>query len=56
MFTIVMSSTTISWASPTTPRISHLRGSGPAVWSGAPPVLALTSLMTLIQSGGSISA
>ena len=34
MFTIVASSTTISWASATTARISQRRGSGPAT-SGA---------------------
>ena len=35
MFTIVASSTTISWASPTTPRI-HQRRAGPAATPAAP--------------------
>ena len=34
MFTIVASSTTISWASATTARISQRRGSGPAGVAG----------------------
>ena len=38
MFTIVASSTTISWASATTARISQRRGSGPVTsGSGAGP-------------------
>ncbi len=39
MFTIVASSTTISWARPTTARISQRRGSGasPAVAEGGRP-------------------
>src|SRR6516165_9747296 len=58
MFTIVASSTTMSWARPTVPRISHRRGSGPAPARAAGPAgtaPALVSLITLHLSGAVIS-
>src|SRR5690242_13459570 len=54
MFTIVASSTTMSWAMPTTPRISHRRlsGAAPARAAGGPgrpttPVLVLVLFIAL---------
>src|SRR5215813_15070720 len=54
MFTIVASSTTISWARPTVPRISHRRGSRAASVPAAGTVLALVSLIALTYRGGGV--
>src|SRR5689334_15905794 len=59
MFTIVTSRTTISWASPTTPRISHRRESGvPAACFGSawlvPWGMFIADIARLL-SGGPIS-
>src|SRR5690348_7543390 len=45
MFTIVMSRTTISWARPTTPRISQRRGSGVAAGPAAPALAAAPAVV-----------
>ncbi len=48
MFTIVTSSTIISWASPITPRISHRRGLMLSGTAAAPAAAAGDSLMILV--------
>src|SRR5215470_20423808 len=55
MFTIVASSTTMSWARPTVPKMSHGRGSWVASVPAVGTALVLVSLIALTYRGGELA-